>query len=519
MMKSKLSWFVTALLLSLLVLPSLAVEDDPIVAEVGGKVWRLSDFEARIAELPPQYQQSLQLAEGRIQFLYRMVQEYQLTLQAIDDGAEDTPEYQRQMELHRLNVLATMAWENRMGSTHGVSEEEMREYYDSHPDQFMTTAQVRARHILFDARLEAEMALEQLESGEITFTELAKEVSVDPKTRRLGGMLGLVEKNGYIPQLGYMPELSATIFELPVGEISAPIETDMGWHLVLVEEKLDSVVKAYDQASSLIIQRILVPEDAVLSTYEEKRENYITQEEVSLHIIVCTGEDTINDVHRQLLAGRDFAELASEFSEDESSVEVGGSLGFLSRSSVIRAFGGDAKVVIDFALTKLADGEFSDPFETKDGVWVIVLRNAYRPVRNQSFEEVEPVVRLNLMSRFSQVRYDDFYEDLDTNYPTSFDYDALNAPSKPKEDAAELYELAEVAPPPTAIDYYEKILEFYPDSPEAAKAQFMIGFLFSDKLKNFDAAETAFNTYLENWPTGELAESASYMLEHMRDEE
>jgi len=519
MIKSKLSWTITALLLSLMVLPSLAADDDPIVAEIDGElIWRVSDVEARIAELPAQYQQSMQLPEQRTEFLNQLVREYQLALQSIDDGMEETAEYQRKLELYRLNTLAMMAWENRMGTTYGVSEVELQEYYDDHPEKFMTNAQARSRHMLFLTRADATAARAQLEAGGITFTELAKEVSLDPFTNRLGGMLGLVEKDRPIPQLGYMPELNTALFELPVGMISEPIETDMGWHIALVEERLEPALKAYDQIRGQLIKRVLIPEDVVLSTWEEKQENYIDLPEVYLRLIICADEEAINDAFDLLSTGKEFAEVAAEMSDDEASAENGGLLGFLSTNSQVRALGGSAKPVIEFALTDLNDGEFSDPFETPDGPWVIVQRDAYRPQRKLTFEEVELDVLGNLLSRYSQVRYDDFYAELDSAYPTSFNYEALNATPKPDETAAELYELAEVAPPPTAINYYEKILEFYPDSPEAAKAQFMIGFLYSDKLKNFDAAETAFNAYLENWSSGELAESASYMLEHMRDE-
>lgn len=517
-MKSKLSWFVVITLLTLLVLPSLAVEDDPVVAEVGDEVWRLSDFDARLAELPEHYLQSLQLAEQRNQFLEQIAREYQLALLAIDAGLEDDPAFQRKMDLYRINVLAMMAWDHRMGSTYGISEEELHEYYDSHPELFMTIAQVRARHILFETRSEAVVALERLESGDIAFGELAKEVSIDPKTNRLGGMLGLVGKDRSITQLGYMPDLNAALFALPMGEVSAPIETDMGWHLALIEEKLEPAVKAYDQVVNQLIKRILIPEDVVLSTYEEKQDNYVYPEQVLIRIILCADEDTGKEVYRQLQAGRSFAELAREFSADELSGENGGLLGFLPRSGQINSLGGDAKAVIVFALDELADGEFSEAFESNDGAWVLIQRDAYRSARPLSYEEVADEVRGNLMSRYAQVPVDNVYAELDEQYPVIFDYDALNEPPKPEEDAAELYELAEVAPPPTAIDYYEKILDFYPKSPEASKAQFMIGFLYADKLKNYDAAEKAFNAYLENWPGEELAESASYMLEHMRDE-
>ena len=514
----KKSWIITALLLSLLILPSLAVEDNPVIAEVGDEIWRMSDFNDRIENLPDHYQQAMELEDQRIQFLDQLVREYQIYLFALDNDMDEDEVFQRKMEYYRINTLAMMAWEQLMGPTYGIPDEELREYYDNHPEKFMTIAKVRARHMLFDTEAAAVAARERLDSGEITFGELAKEVSVDPKTNRLGGMLGLVEKNRPIPQLGYTPELNAVLFELSVDSISAPVKTDLGWHLAMVEEKIEPAVMVYDQILNAVVKFYAIPEDEALEAYRAEEERYTDPEEVALRIIVCSDEDTIDKVHRKLNSGASFAELAKEFSEDETSGVDGGSLGFMTRDLQIRSLGSSSRDIIEIAFNEMNDGEFSEPLAFTDG-WVIVQRDAYRPPRIKSFEEVENMVRGNLMPEYGAVRVKEINADLEERYPTTFYHDTLNAPPKPQEDAAELYELAEVAPPPTAIDYYENILKFYPESPEAAKSQFMIGFLYSDKLKNYDAAEKAFNAYLENWSDGELAESASYMLEHMRDEE
>src|SRR5205085_12046319 len=69
------------------------------------------------------------------------------------------------------------------------------------------------------------------------------------------------------------------------------------------------------------------------------------------------------------------------------------------------------------------------------------------------------------------------------------------------------------------IAAYRKLLEDYPDSEVSPQAQFMVGFIYSEELKNYDEAETAFKGLLTKYPKAELAPSAQWMIDHMRSEE
>jgi outer membrane protein assembly factor BamD (BamD/ComL family) len=73
--------------------------------------------------------------------------------------------------------------------------------------------------------------------------------------------------------------------------------------------------------------------------------------------------------------------------------------------------------------------------------------------------------------------------------------------------------------PQARIDAYEKLLQEYPDSEVSPQAQFMIGFIYSEELKDFDQAEIAFRELIKRYPNAELVDSAKWMLEHMRTED
>ncbi len=91
--------------------------------------------------------------------------------------------------------------------------------------------------------------------------------------------------------------------------------------------------------------------------------------------------------------------------------------------------------------------------------------------------------------------------------------------SSDKKTEEELYTLAqeysEKGDFQSAIGTYQEILKVYPDSPRSYKAQFLIGFVYSENLKDFENAKTSYRKVIEDYPDCDLADDARYMLEVM----
>lgn len=107
-----------------------------------------------------------------------------------------------------------------------VSDEEIEQYFVENKDQFEPMeGEIRARHILVETEEDADGIYDELQNG-ADFKELAKERSIDYASGISGGDLGFFSKGQMVP------EFEDTAFALEVNDISEPVKTDFGWHII-----------------------------------------------------------------------------------------------------------------------------------------------------------------------------------------------------------------------------------------------------------------------------------------------
>jgi parvulin-like peptidyl-prolyl isomerase len=105
-----------------------------------------------------------------------------------------------------------------------VTDEEIQAYYDENKTQFETPASRDVRHILVKQKARADDLYNQLREGG-DFAALAKRYSQDPASKAEGGK--------FTAQQGAtVPEFDKTAFELETGELSRPVKTQFGWHII-----------------------------------------------------------------------------------------------------------------------------------------------------------------------------------------------------------------------------------------------------------------------------------------------
>lgn len=133
-------------------------------------------------------------------------------------------------------LLASRVQEAVAGSI-DVTDEQIREYFAANEAEYGTEEQVRASHILVDTRELAEDLLAQLDDG-ADFAELATEHSIDPGSGANGGDLNWFGRGAMVAPF------EQAAFALSVGEVSDIVESDYGFHIILLTDRQDASMPA-----------------------------------------------------------------------------------------------------------------------------------------------------------------------------------------------------------------------------------------------------------------------------------
>ena len=169
---------------------------------------------------------------------------------------ENNPNEFRIPEQVRVEYV-TLAMDQLMAQIE-VEEKEIRRYYEEHRGQFETRQERQASHILIavdagasaedkqKARLRAEEFAKQLKQKPERFTEVAKEHSQDPGSAANGGDLGYFGR-------GTMPKpFEDAVFAMKPGEVSAPVETQYGFHIIRLTNVKGGEGRSFEEARKQI---------------------------------------------------------------------------------------------------------------------------------------------------------------------------------------------------------------------------------------------------------------------------
>jgi peptidyl-prolyl cis-trans isomerase C len=211
-------------------------DDNPVVARANGIDIHESDLafaEEEIGSNMPQMGPD-QKRDYLITYLSDVIV---LSQAAEQKKIADNPDVQRRLTFDRNRVLMEAYLQN-VGRA-AVTDEAMHKVYDDATKQMPPEEEVHARHILVPTEDEAKAIEDQLKKG-ADFAALAKEKSKDPGAAD-GGDLGYFTKDQMVP------EFAEVAFKLDKGQISDPVHTQFGWHIIKVEDKRTKPTPTFDQ--------------------------------------------------------------------------------------------------------------------------------------------------------------------------------------------------------------------------------------------------------------------------------
>lgn len=127
--------------------------------------------------------------------------------------------------------LLTQVTMNKVLSEITVTDKEALDFYNENKNMFVEQPTVSAKHILVDSKETCENVRKEIESGEVTFEEAASKYSSCP-SKEQGGSLGAFGRGMMVP------EFEDAAFKLEIGVVSEPVQTQFGYHLIKVEDRI-----------------------------------------------------------------------------------------------------------------------------------------------------------------------------------------------------------------------------------------------------------------------------------------
>jgi peptidyl-prolyl cis-trans isomerase C len=233
--------FVIAALLCAPIGRSSAQDGDPVVARANGVDIHQSDIAFAEEEIGGNMP-NMAPEQKREYLINYLVDVIVLSQAAERQKLAERPEVKHRLAFDRNRLLMESLLQDTGRAA--LSDTAEHQVYDEAIKQVKNEEEVHARHILVPTEDEAKAVVAQLKGG-ADFAALAKEKSKDPGAAE-GGDLGYFTKDQMVP------EFAAVAFKLDKGQLSDPVKTQFGWHIIKVEDKRIKPTPAFEQVKPQI---------------------------------------------------------------------------------------------------------------------------------------------------------------------------------------------------------------------------------------------------------------------------
>ena len=256
--------------------------------------------------------------------------------------------YQRLRDNIKKEMTVQRVQRGRVGSSINITDKEFEAFLATDESLKQLEPELLIRQILVKTSNEANKVLEKINNS-FDFEILARELSISSNALE-GGLMNWRKKSD-------MPSLFAEGLEgVDVGQVSPPLKSGAGYHILKVEEKRGDFVKYEDQW--LVRHILLMPSE-------------IRSEEAS--------ELELIDIRNRVINGEDFSLLAKEFSEDPGSAQKGGELDWMGKGITAAEF--------EATFTNIEEGVVSEVFQTEFGFHFLeLLSQRNKDMTNEAIE-------------------------------------------------------------------------------------------------------------------------------------
>ena len=248
-MRRKTVMILLPLLIVALLIPlsGCSKKEGTLVAKVGDRKIYAQDLDDILNRFGVKFNSADEELTEKKRLLDTMINQDLLILGAYEHNLENQEEVLRVVDGEKDKFLLDVLFDKHIMSKATPSEAEIKDWYVRMGEE------IKASHILVDSESTAQDVLNKLKSG-ANFEELAAQYSTDPSAKRNQGDLGWFTWGSMVDNF------QEAAFRMKAGEVSAPVKTDFGYHIIKVVDRRKvehqpSYAEAKDQIRNLIIER------------------------------------------------------------------------------------------------------------------------------------------------------------------------------------------------------------------------------------------------------------------------
>jgi len=219
-------------------------KEGKMVAQVGNMTISTDDLDQEWSNASRMIIQGVSEYERKQDLVKKLIGDKVVVLEAYKEGIDNEVEQDTAFAKQKETILLNVLYKKEIVDKAKAPEAEIKDEYDNQKEE------IHAAHILAETKEEAENIYQQLKNG-TDFTQLAKEKSIDPSAKNNGGDLGFFKRGKMVA------EFQDAVFKLKAGEISRPVQTQYGWHVIkLIEKRSVEQTTPYEEAKKNIQSRL-----------------------------------------------------------------------------------------------------------------------------------------------------------------------------------------------------------------------------------------------------------------------
>ena len=340
--------------------------------------------------------------------------------------------------------------------------------------------------------------------GDATITDREVELRLD--------RLNTQQKSEYAGKLGRARFLDMMIDEELIYEQAKKEQLHRDPEIRLQIALSEKAILLAEYYQRVIRPRIEVTDEEIEAYYRDNVEEFTTRTLMRAQHLFTKDRAKADEWVRRLRNGEDFAKIASQESEDETTSLVNGNLGYFNPGGYVKSIGYADRW--SAAVEQLEAGDVSGVIPFEKG-FSIVKVNEKTPARVQDLSEVRKQIIETLQDRKGRAQFYHALEELRKS--TRIVNYAREEYVKTLRSARELWEAAQLENDTVRrIQFYRDIVNAYPQDPYAPQALFMIGFTYAEELSDHVNARKSLDELIRNYPDADVVESARWLIDNLQ---